>query len=96
MSSIDSFKTLSLISIEGKKYFFYDLNKIAILFGFDLNTLPVSLKILLENLLRNEDGETITNEVIKNFCNNLLNHQNTIDISFYPTSIINDTMVLIT
>ena len=58
--SLDSFKTRSLLDVNGKSYTYYDLKKL----GADdkLAKLPVSIKILLENMLRFEDGETVTKD----------------------------------
>ena len=64
MSSIDTYKTLKILEIDGQKYSFYDLNVIAKKFNFDLSSIPSSTKILLENLLRHENGEYITSETI--------------------------------
>ena len=58
MKSINTFKTCSEIHINGKKYIYFDLNKLAKFFNFNLLSIPNSIKILLENLIRNEDGES--------------------------------------
>ena len=60
MTAIDTYKTLNTIKIDGLNYFFYDLNKLEDRFDIKLRDVPLSLKILLENLLRNEDGDIIT------------------------------------
>ena len=60
MNSLDTYKTFSKISINGKKYGYFDLKKIAKVFNFDLEEVPFTLKILLENLLRKEDGTSVT------------------------------------
>ena len=84
MSSIDSFKTLNKLNVDGKLYFFYDLNVLANRFRFDLATIPACKKILLENLVRNEDGTIVTVDLIKNFCKQLANQDNNLEISFFP------------
>ena len=71
MTIIDSFKTKKNIQIDSKNYIFFDLNALASKFSLDLNKVPVTLKILLENLLRHEDGITINKELISDFCSNL-------------------------
>ena len=43
---------LDTISIDKKKYAFFNLNKVSKEFGSDLKKLPYTYKILLENLLR--------------------------------------------
>jgi aconitate hydratase len=60
----DSFKSLSTLSV-GKTT--YDLFRLKALegSGVDLGRLPFSLRILLENLLRHEDGRTVTADDIQ-------------------------------
>ena len=50
----DSFATRDQLAVNGKSYTFYSLAKLGQ--RFDLKRLPYSMKILLENLLRCEDG----------------------------------------
>ena len=71
MKSIDTFKTLNCLKIGGNEYFFYDLNILATKQDLNLNLVPNSLKILLENLIRNEDGDFVTSKIITNVCQNL-------------------------
>ena len=56
--SKDSFKTASVLTVEGKKYHYYAL-KVLEQKGFDLSKLPFSIKVFLENLLRFEDGQNV-------------------------------------
>ena len=41
-------------------YKYFDLNILAESYNFKLSKIPNSIKILLENLVRNEDGESVT------------------------------------
>jgi len=50
----DSFATRSTLTVNGRSYAYVSLEKIAQ--RFNIRCLPYSLKILLENLLRHEDG----------------------------------------
>jgi len=50
----DSFATYSTFDVNGKSYTYASLDKLGQ--HFDITRLPYSLKILLENLLRHEDG----------------------------------------
>ena len=68
MKSKNTFKTRSILEINGQKYVYFDLNILANYFSFNLNNIPNSIKILLENLIRNEDGESINHEMISSFC----------------------------
>ena len=54
MSKVDSFGVARELEVSGKKYRIFDITKL------DSRTLPYSLKILLENLLRTEDGANVT------------------------------------
>ena len=58
--SNDSFKARKKLEVAGKSYEIFDITKLE-----GSATLPFSLKILLENLLRTEDGANITAEQIK-------------------------------
>ena len=53
----DSFKTRQTLAMGGQSYEIFNLTAIQ---GFDVGRLPFSLKILLENLLRFEDGVNVT------------------------------------
>jgi len=66
MNTKNSFNTLSTIKIGNKEYQYYSLKKAEEALG-DLSCLPKSLKILLENLLRHEDGRTVEKEDIEAF-----------------------------
>lgn len=88
MSIINTFKTKKLIEINDKKYTFFDLNVLNNIFDLDLNAIPVTLKILLENLLRHEDGKVVTSETINNFFKQLKHPNNKQEIFFYPTRVL--------
>ncbi|PWB83394.1 MAG: aconitate hydratase AcnA [Methylocystaceae bacterium] len=67
MTSLDSFKALKKLTIGAKTYHYYSLEA-AEKNGLEgVSRLPYSLKVLLENLLRNEDGRTVTKEHIEGF-----------------------------
>jgi aconitate hydratase len=57
----DSLNTRSTLNVEGKTYLYYSLPKAAAVLG-DISRLPFSMKVLLENLLRFEDGKTVTRD----------------------------------
>ncbi len=57
----DSLKTRSTLEAGGKTYAYYSLTKAAATLG-DIDRLPFSMKVLLENLLRFEDGVTVTRD----------------------------------
>lgn len=59
----DSFGVRSRFTVDEKTYDIYDLNKIDK--QFNIQRLPYALKILLENLLRCEDGMVVTKKDIE-------------------------------
>ena len=64
MASLDSFKCRKTLTVGAKTYDYFSL-KTAEKNGLGgVSSLPFSLKIVLENLLRNEDGRTVTKEDI--------------------------------
>jgi aconitate hydratase A / 2-methylisocitrate dehydratase len=57
----DSLNTRSTLEAAGKRYAYYSLDKAGAALG-DVSRLPFSMKVLLENLLRFEDGVTVTRD----------------------------------
>src|SRR3954451_14508624 len=64
MASKDSFGAKSTLEVGDTSYEIFRLDKVAG-DGLDVASLPFSLKVLLENLLRTEDGADITADDIK-------------------------------
>ena len=60
MSSNDTFHSKATIAIGSRKVQIYRLDAVTKTGVGDVPTLPYSLRVLLENLLRNEDGTTVT------------------------------------
>ena len=88
MKSKNSFNTRSNLRINDKNYIYFDLKTISEKFNFDLSTLPFSIKILLENLIRNEDGELITKEMISDFCTKINSDEKIFEIAFFPSRVL--------
>jgi aconitate hydratase len=67
MASLDSFKCRKTLTVGTKKYVYYSL-KSAEKNGLPgISKLPFSMKVLLENLLRFEDGRSVTKADIQSF-----------------------------
>ncbi|MDN5837259.1 MAG: aconitase family protein, partial [Yaniella sp.] len=60
MTTVDSFGSKGVLNVDGAEYEIFRLNKVE-----GSQKLPYSLKILLENLLRTEDGKNITKDQIE-------------------------------
>jgi aconitate hydratase len=67
MPSLDSFKSRKTLKVGAKTYAYYSLDAASQNGLGDVSRLPVSLKVLLENLLRFEDGKTVTQADIRAF-----------------------------
>ena len=65
MPSLNSFNARSTLSAGGRTYAYFDLNRAAQNGLGDISKLPMSLKVLLENLLRTEDGIAVKQADIK-------------------------------
>ena len=84
MLSVDSFKTLDQFSNNGKKYIFYNLSKLEDNFP-KIKNVPKSKKILIENLLRLEDGKDVNKDLIENV---LENPEKKHEIFFLPSRVL--------
>ena len=88
MKSLNTYKTLSNIDINGKKYVYFDLNKISNQFGIKLDRIPAVTKVFLENLLRYEDKNSFDSKTIVNFCDQINTNKKSVEFSFYPTRVL--------
>ena len=84
MLSVDSFQTFDQFSYNEKKYNFYNLTKLENSFPKTKN-LPKSKKILIENLLRLEDGKDVNKALIENV---LENPEKKHEIFFLPSRVL--------
>src|SRR6202162_5863174 len=88
MDSLDSFKCLRPLKVGSKNYAFYSL-PVAEKNGLKgISRLPFSMKVLLENLLRNEDGRTVTKEDILACSQGLKTKSSDREIAFRPARVL--------
>ena len=66
--SKDPFKTKKQITVNGKSFDFYSLEELSKQ-GYKIDKLPFSIRILLENVLRNFDDFSVTKENIETLIN---------------------------
>src|SRR6476469_2855837 len=66
MTSLDSFKCAKTLTVGAKSYIYYSLPEAEKHGLRGISQLPFSMRVLLENLLRHEDGRTVTKEDIQN------------------------------
>ena len=79
----DSFKSRSTLKVNGKDYTYYRLDKVK-----GSESLPFSLKILLENLLRHEDGLNITKTDIQSLAKWNPKAEPSNEIAFTPARVL--------
>ena len=82
MSKVNSFGAADVLKVGDKSFRYFNLNSV------DAKTLPFSLKILLENLLRTEDGANITAEHINSLVNWDPSVEPDTEIQFTPARVI--------
>ena len=63
--SLDSFGSRATVTLAGKSFDVFRLDALTRANVGDVATLPFSIKILLENLLRREDGKSVFAEHVK-------------------------------
>ena len=83
----DSLKTRRTLSVGGKNYAYYSLAAAADALG-DISRLPYSMKVLFENLLRFEDGSTVTVADLKALVTWLGTGKSTHEINYRPARVL--------
>ena len=87
MPSLDSLKTLKTLAVAGHEYHYFSLTEAARSLG-DLHKLPKSLKVLLENLLRWEDGETVIGDDLRALADWLKERKSDREIQYRPARVL--------
>jgi aconitate hydratase len=88
MTSLDSFKCCKTLKVGSKTYAYYSLPAAEKAGLKGISRLPFSLKVLLENMLRNEDGKTVTKEDIQAFAAWLKDKTSNRDLPFRPARVL--------
>ncbi len=86
--SLDSFKARKTLTVEGKDYDYFSLPDAEANGLPGIGALPCSLKVLLENLLRFEDGRTVTADDIRAMSQWLVAKSSTREIAFRPARVL--------
>ncbi|KPZ00073.1 Aconitate hydratase [Pseudomonas tremae] len=87
MPSLDSLKSLKTLEIDNKTYHYFSLPDAARSLG-NLDKLPMSLKVLLENLLRWEDNKTVTGNDLKAIADWLTERRSDREIQYRPARVL--------
>jgi aconitate hydratase len=85
----DTLKARRTLEIDGKRYDYFSLDAAAKAAGLgDISRLPSSMKILLENLVRLENGRTVTVDDIKAVGQGLAGKASDREIAFRPARVL--------
>jgi aconitate hydratase len=87
-NSVDSFKSRRSLEVGGKTYTYFGLPEAAEGGLGDVSRLPVSLKILLENMLRFEDGRSVTKEDVQAIADWQKNKCSDHEIAYRPARVL--------
>src|SRR3712207_2232052 len=88
MSSLDSFKCRKTLKVDRKTYVYYSPPAAEANGLRGISKLPYSMKVLLENLLRHEDGRTVTKDDIKAVAAWLKTRNSNLEIAFRPARVL--------
>ena len=88
MASLDSFNCERELSVRGGTYTYFDLKEAEKNGLKGISKLPRSLKVLLENLLRHEDGKTVKKEDIQAIADWLKTRKSTHEIAYRPARVL--------
>ncbi len=83
----DTLKIRRELTVENKTYDYFSLAALSDKFG-DISRLPFSLKVLLENLCRHEDGNTVTTDDIKAMVDWLQTQHSGHEIAYRPARVL--------
>jgi aconitate hydratase len=85
----DTLKARRTLEVDGKKYEYFSLDAAAKAAGLgDISRLPFSLKVLLENLVRLENGRTVMVDDIKAMAEWLKSRSSEREIAFRPARVL--------
>jgi len=88
MTSLDSFRCCKTLKVGSKTYAYFSLPTAERNGLKGTSRLPFSMKVLLENLLRNEDGRTVTKDDIKAVAEWLKTKTSEREIAFRPARVL--------
>ncbi|MCB1563433.1 MAG: aconitate hydratase AcnA [Alphaproteobacteria bacterium] len=83
----DTLGTRKTLSVDGKDYDYFSLKAASEKIG-DISRLPYTLKVLLENLLRFEDGRTVKTEDIQALADWLKDKRSNTEIAYRPARVL--------
>jgi aconitate hydratase len=86
--SINSFNSLKTLDVAGEQFDYFSLDAVATAGKGDVSKLPFTLKVLLENLLRFEDGESVDSDDITAVVDWLKERKSEHEIAYRPARVL--------
>ena len=85
--SVNSYNAKQVLTVSDKEYDYYSIPEAEKTLG-DLSKLPFSLKVLVENLLRNEDGNSVKQVHLQAFSQWLTEKTSNVEIAYRPARVL--------
>jgi len=87
MADVTASSFLDSLLVDGKLYEYYSLKKAGKLFG-NFDCLPYSIKVIIENLLRNLDDKVVDKDQIFALVESIKNNHGEVDIFYKPARVL--------
>ena len=84
----NSYQSQQTLNVQGKTFQYFSLPQAAKAGLGDISRLPYSLKVILENLLRNEDGTTVTKDDVQAVATWLKDKHSDREIAYRPARVL--------
>lgn len=88
IQSRDSLGVKKELKIGGKTYHYFNLQEAASKLGFDIKKLPYSMRVVLENTLRMEDGENNTQKTLLSYAGWVKDKTSQEEVGFMPSRVL--------
>tara|TARA_Y100000590_G_scaffold443891_1_gene573941 strand:- start:5261 stop:7903 length:2643 start_codon:yes stop_codon:yes gene_type:complete len=88
MQSLDSFSSLKSFNVNNSEYNYFSLKNFFEDFNINIDSVPYCLKILIENILRNENPKYMSKANIKNAFHKFTEKNNGFEIFYYPSRVL--------
>ncbi|WP_425406978.1 aconitate hydratase AcnA [Hwanghaeella sp.] len=87
MTGHDTLKTRRVLTVDGREYDYFSIDAAQETLG-DVSRLPYSMKVLLENLLRFEDGRSVNTDDVKAIAQWLKDKRSDREIAYRPARVL--------
>lgn len=85
--SNDTLRTRRTLDVDGERYDYFSLDAAEAALGADIRRLPITLRVLMENLLRHEDGDVVTRSDLEALAQWVRNPRSERGIALHPVRV---------